>query len=160
GYASHPDDVEIILSIGRAIWDERKGRVVSALEIGPPQQIRMELDMLQVDGRALETNDPQLHQEYTETFGKLRAMNEEDDRKCAALLQKLQEAKVAKLLAKPNLVTLSGKRASWISGGESAVPYVTGFGSVGFVQFPRGDTPNLPHPRVPFQTENPPRNRT
>jgi pilus assembly protein CpaC len=49
-------------------------------------------------------------------------------------LQALRDEQVTKLLAEPRLVTLSGKSASFLSGGEQAVPVPAGLGQVG-VQF-------------------------
>src|SRR5262249_14866505 len=49
-------------------------------------------------------------------------------------LQALREENVLKLMAEPRLVTLSGRPASFLSGGEQAVPVPAGLGQVG-VQF-------------------------
>jgi pilus assembly protein CpaC len=49
-------------------------------------------------------------------------------------LQALRDEEVTKLLAEPRLVTISGKAASFLSGGEQAVPVPAGLGQVG-VQF-------------------------
>jgi pilus assembly protein CpaC len=49
-------------------------------------------------------------------------------------LQALKDENVVKLLAEPKLVTLSGRSASFLSGGEQAVPVPAGLGQVG-VQF-------------------------
>jgi hypothetical protein len=49
-------------------------------------------------------------------------------------LQALRDENVAKLLAEPRLVTMSGRPASFLSGGEQAVPIPAGLGQVG-VQF-------------------------
>ncbi len=49
-------------------------------------------------------------------------------------LQALRNEEVTKLLAEPRLVTISGKPASFLSGGEQAVPVPAGLGQVG-VQF-------------------------
>jgi pilus assembly protein CpaC len=49
-------------------------------------------------------------------------------------LQALREEDVLKLIAEPKLVTLSGQPASFISGGEQAIPVPAGLGQVG-VQF-------------------------
>jgi pilus assembly protein CpaC len=46
----------------------------------------------------------------------------------------LRDEEVTKLLAEPRLVTISGKPASFLSGGEQAVPVPAGLGQVG-VQF-------------------------
>ncbi len=46
-------------------------------------------------------------------------------------LQALEQRKVAKILAEPTLVTISGKPATFISGGEFAVPTVVGVDGVG-----------------------------
>jgi pilus assembly protein CpaC len=51
-----------------------------------------------------------------------------------AFLQALRDESVAKLLAEPRLVTQSGRPASFLSGGEQAVPIPAGLGQVG-VQF-------------------------
>ncbi|HZT79648.1 MAG TPA: hypothetical protein VFA26_05490, partial [Gemmataceae bacterium] len=51
-----------------------------------------------------------------------------------AFLQALRQESVLKLLAEPRLVTLSGRPASFLSGGEQAVPVPAGLGQVG-VQF-------------------------
>ena len=50
------------------------------------------------------------------------------------LLQALRNESLIKVLAEPTLVTLSGKSASFISGGEQAIPVPAGLGQVG-VQF-------------------------
>jgi pilus assembly protein CpaC len=50
------------------------------------------------------------------------------------LLQALRNENLIKVLAEPTLVTLSGKSASFISGGEQAIPVPAGLGQVG-VQF-------------------------
>jgi pilus assembly protein CpaC len=49
-------------------------------------------------------------------------------------LQALRDENVAKLLAEPRLVTMSGRPASFLSGGEQAVPIPAGLGQVG-IQF-------------------------
>jgi pilus assembly protein CpaC len=49
-------------------------------------------------------------------------------------LQALKDESVVKLLAEPKLVTMSGRPASFLSGGEQAVPVPAGLGQVG-VQF-------------------------
>jgi pilus assembly protein CpaC len=49
-------------------------------------------------------------------------------------LQALKDESVLKLMAEPRLVTLSGRPASFLSGGEQAVPVPAGLGQVG-VQF-------------------------
>jgi pilus assembly protein CpaC len=49
-------------------------------------------------------------------------------------LQALRNESVTKLLAEPRLVTVSGRPASFLSGGEQAVPVPAGLGQVG-VQF-------------------------
>ncbi|MGL4553056.1 MAG: type II and III secretion system protein family protein, partial [Gemmataceae bacterium] len=51
-----------------------------------------------------------------------------------AFLQALEAQGIAKLLAQPRLVTLSGNPASFLDGGEQAVPVPAGLGQVG-VQF-------------------------
>src|SRR5262249_35136129 len=51
-----------------------------------------------------------------------------------AFLQALKDENLAKLLAEPRLVTLSGRPASFLSGGEQAIPVPAGLGQVG-VQF-------------------------
>jgi pilus assembly protein CpaC len=50
------------------------------------------------------------------------------------LLQALRDESVVKLMAEPRLVTQSGRPASFLSGGEQAVPVPAGLGQVG-VQF-------------------------
>jgi pilus assembly protein CpaC len=50
------------------------------------------------------------------------------------LLQALRNESLIKVLAEPTLITLSGKSASFISGGEQAIPVPAGLGQVG-VQF-------------------------
>lgn len=56
-------------------------------------------------------------------------------------LQALRTNDLAKVLAEPHLVTMSGKVANFVSGGEQAVPNVTGFGGVAGVTFiPFGTT--------------------
>jgi pilus assembly protein CpaC len=50
------------------------------------------------------------------------------------LLQALRNESLIKIMAEPTLVTLSGKSASFISGGEQAIPVPAGLGQVG-VQF-------------------------
>jgi pilus assembly protein CpaC len=49
-------------------------------------------------------------------------------------LQALKDESVVKALAEPKLITLSGKPASFLSGGEQAVPIPAGLGQVG-IQF-------------------------
>jgi pilus assembly protein CpaC len=46
-------------------------------------------------------------------------------------LQALRDENVTKLLAEPRLVTLSGNPASFVSGGEQAIPVPAGLGQVG-----------------------------
>lgn len=50
------------------------------------------------------------------------------------LLQALRNESLIKIMAEPTLITLSGKSASFISGGEQAIPVPAGLGQVG-VQF-------------------------
>lgn len=49
-------------------------------------------------------------------------------------LQALRDENIVKLMAEPKLVTLSGRPASFLSGGEQAIPVPAGLGQVG-VQF-------------------------
>ena len=51
-----------------------------------------------------------------------------DEGRFNVFLEALESQKVAKILAKPTLTTLSGKTANFISGGEFAVPTVVGVG--------------------------------
>ncbi|HMF13262.1 MAG TPA: pilus assembly protein N-terminal domain-containing protein, partial [Gemmataceae bacterium] len=51
-----------------------------------------------------------------------------------AFLQALRDENLVKLLAEPRLVTLSGRQASFLDGGEQAIPVPAGLGQVG-VQF-------------------------
>jgi pilus assembly protein CpaC len=51
-----------------------------------------------------------------------------------AFLQALRDDNVVKLLAEPKVVTMSGRPASFLSGGEQAIPVPAGLGQVG-VQF-------------------------
>ncbi|MBY0524883.1 MAG: hypothetical protein K2R98_15875 [Gemmataceae bacterium] len=51
------------------------------------------------------------------------------------MLQALRDNGVAKLLSEPHLVTLSGRAARLNSGGQQAVPNVSGFGGTAGVQF-------------------------
>jgi Flp pilus assembly secretin CpaC len=48
-----------------------------------------------------------------------------------AFLQALRQENLVKLIAEPRLVTLSGRPATFQSGGDQAVPEITGFNSVG-----------------------------
>jgi pilus assembly protein CpaC len=50
------------------------------------------------------------------------------------LLQALKEDDLAKIMAKPTLVSLSGRPASFLDGGEQAVPIPAGLGQIG-IQF-------------------------
>jgi pilus assembly protein CpaC len=50
-------------------------------------------------------------------------------------LQALRDNNLAKLLAEPHLATLSGRAAHFNSGGQQAVPTVSGFGGTAGVQF-------------------------
>lgn len=52
-----------------------------------------------------------------------------------AWFQALRDNQLAKLLAEPHLVTLSGKPATFLSGGDQAVPDVSGFGGTAGVTF-------------------------
>ncbi len=49
-------------------------------------------------------------------------------------LQALRDENVAKLMAEPRLMALSGRQASFLSGGEQAIPVPAGLGQIG-VQF-------------------------
>jgi pilus assembly protein CpaC len=51
------------------------------------------------------------------------------------LLQALRDENLAKILAEPRLVTLTGRPASFVAGGEQAVPTVSGFGGTAGVDF-------------------------
>ena len=51
-----------------------------------------------------------------------------------AFLQALRDESIAKILAEPRLVSVSGRQASFLDGGEQAVPVPAGLGQVG-VQF-------------------------
>lgn len=48
-------------------------------------------------------------------------------------IQALRQERIAKLLAEPRLITLSGRPATFLSGGQQAVPQVTGGGTSGGV---------------------------
>ncbi len=50
-----------------------------------------------------------------------------------AFIQAMKSEQLAKLLAEPRLVTLSGRPATFLSGGQQAVPQVTGGGTSGGV---------------------------
>jgi pilus assembly protein CpaC len=51
-----------------------------------------------------------------------------------AFLEALRDENIVKLLAEPRLVTLSGRQASFLDGGEQAIPVPAGLGQIG-VQF-------------------------
>lgn len=51
------------------------------------------------------------------------------------MLQALRDNNLAKLLAEPHLVTLSGRSAHFNSGGQQAVPQVSGFGGTAGITF-------------------------
>jgi pilus assembly protein CpaC len=53
------------------------------------------------------------------------------------LLQALKDEDLVKIMAKPNLVSLSGRPAQFLDGGEQAIPVPAGLGQVGveFVEF-------------------------
>lgn len=51
----------------------------------------------------------------------------------AIFIQALRQERIAKLLAEPKLVTMSGRPATFLSGGQQAVPQVTGGGTSGGV---------------------------
>lgn len=51
------------------------------------------------------------------------------------MLQALRDNNLAKLLAEPHLIALSGRPAHFNSGGQQAVPTVSGFGGTAGVQF-------------------------
>src|SRR5262249_33249707 len=57
-----------------------------------------------------------------------------DEQAFFGFLQALRNEGIAKILAEPRLVTLSGRPASFLDGGEQAVPVPAGLGQVG-VQF-------------------------
>jgi pilus assembly protein CpaC len=65
-------------------------------------------------------------------FGTLESPDASRD--FVTLLQGLRDENLARLLAEPRLVTLSGRQASFLSGGQLAVPIPEGVGQVG-VQF-------------------------
>ncbi|MBL8799604.1 MAG: hypothetical protein JNM56_37320 [Planctomycetia bacterium] len=50
-------------------------------------------------------------------------------------LQALRDNNLAKLLAEPHLVTMSGKPAEFVSGGDQAVPQVAGLGGTAGISF-------------------------
>lgn len=50
-------------------------------------------------------------------------------------LQALRDNSLAKLMAEPHVVTMSGKPANFLSGGDQAVPEVSGFGGTAGVRF-------------------------
>src|SRR5207237_4055050 len=50
-------------------------------------------------------------------------------------LQALKDESLAKLLSKPSLITLSGRPASFVDGGDQAVPDVSGIGGTAGVRF-------------------------
>jgi pilus assembly protein CpaC len=50
-------------------------------------------------------------------------------------LQALKNNQLGKIMAEPHLVTLSGRPANFLSGGEQAVPEVSGFGATAGVNF-------------------------
>lgn len=50
-------------------------------------------------------------------------------------LQALRDNNLAKLMAEPHVVTMSGKPANFLSGGDQAVPEVSGFGGTAGVRF-------------------------
>jgi pilus assembly protein CpaC len=52
-----------------------------------------------------------------------------------SLLQALRTETLAKILAQPSLVTLSGRQAHFVSGGQQAVPTVAGLGGTAGVEF-------------------------
>jgi pilus assembly protein CpaC len=65
----------------------------------------------------------------------LGVFNTNDRGGLIAFLQALRDERLAKLLAEPRLVALSGRRASFVSGGQQAVPTVAGLGGTAGVEF-------------------------
>lgn len=95
------------------------------------QQVQIEVTIAKVDrtaARLVYSGAPETE------FCVLKLLSTLDREYCALALKTLSEIGHATLLAEPRLVTMSGHQVSFMSGGEQAVPLVSGRGAVS-VQF-------------------------
>jgi len=101
---------------------------VSTQEFSPPI-IQGQLGSIGGGGSSSSSTGP------TSTFGLSNLLNifiYRPDINLGATIQALQQRNILQILAEPNLLTSSGKEASFLAGGEFPFPIVQGLGSGGF----------------------------
>jgi len=135
GYVEQAEDIETILHIARAVCGPVSGAIVNAMVIGERPQVQVDVVMVRVDAAGLQSANAKRDRRYAERLWKLVTANmklgvldETEGKECRALLQSLRDAKHAEFLAEPKLATLSGRPATFFSGGEAKVPCVSVLG--------------------------------
>lgn len=108
------------------------GNIISLLEVPGEQQIMLKVRVAELSRTALRQMGANLNvtagdfslQSLLQTSGVFSAVLNTQDLSLA--LQAVSSNSYSKILAEPNLVTLNGQSASFIAGGEFAVPTVVG----------------------------------
>jgi pilus assembly protein CpaC len=134
GTVPRAEDVHVLMSVVQGAGFQ----AVNALRVGSVQEVQLDVVIAQmgpglprkVVRSFLDRTGNQTAKEPTNLlFGIIQ------NRSCfLGVLDALREENLVKVIAEPRLVTLSGRPASFLSGGEQAVPVTDGSGKVG-VQF-------------------------
>ncbi len=125
--------------LGSRLYDNT---VINLLEVPGEMQVMLKVRIAELKRSAIRRFGGQLNLQIDDLFlssllgggATLFASQTFDNVSFQALLTALQSNGTAKILAEPNLVTLSGHPATFLSGGEFAVPTVTGVGGVQGIQ--------------------------
>jgi hypothetical protein len=120
GQVAHPEDVETITRIARAVWGPSAGEIINALKDSAPR-IHLDLSMLRIDRSELGQAD-------ATALADSRALSAAECQQLHQILRTLVEEEQGSFWTETVLVTLSGRAAYHSTGGEGAVPTVAGFG--------------------------------
>jgi pilus assembly protein CpaC len=163
GTVAHAEDIQTILATAQSVV-LGPDRVINALRVGGVQQVQLCVVVARVARSRLRSMgfgffENGIKHKFDSTLGSSFAANAvgspifpvesnslssaganlifgflSNDQEFFGFLQALKSENLAKILAEPRLMALSGRQASFLDGGEQAVPIPAGLGQVG-VQF-------------------------
>ena len=122
------------LNVAKSYVPEKN--VINSMEVAGGQQVMLEVHMAEVSRSSLKQLGVSLDYEdlggnirtvvtgsnFTNPFGVLGATNFRGAKTLSGTLEALEKEGLAKTLAEPNLVALSGQEASFLAGGEIPIP--------------------------------------
>jgi pilus assembly protein CpaC len=161
GYLTRAEDIQLALDIARSVIGDR---IINGLRIGGVQQVQLDVVVAQVARSEMRNLSFAFQQSGTDHFvastlglsstvagsaatgiassssslsgspGNLFLGIVGNRESFFGFLEALRNENLLKLMAQPKLIAMSGRSASFLSGGEQAIPVPAGLGQVG-VQF-------------------------